>query len=202
MAARGPYAKGLAKRDEILEVALAHFAERGYDRASVREVARLAGLTQAGLLHHFSTKEDLFLAVLQQRDDRLENPDEPRHTHSVSRLIQAVERNTDEPGLVRLFVSMSAESVQSDGPARSFFEDRYGWLRGELHADVSHRQAIGELAPDLDPDDVASLLIAVADGLQLQWLLDPENVQMARLLRLLWDALKRVPAPADSADLR
>ncbi|HEY3410873.1 MAG TPA: helix-turn-helix domain-containing protein, partial [Propionicimonas sp.] len=55
MAARGPYAKGLAKRDEILEVALAHFAERGYDRASVREVARLAGLTQAGLLHHFST---------------------------------------------------------------------------------------------------------------------------------------------------
>lgn len=56
MAARGPYAKGLAKREEILEVALAHFAERGYDRASVREVARPVGLTQAGLLHHFRTQ--------------------------------------------------------------------------------------------------------------------------------------------------
>jgi hypothetical protein len=120
----------------------------------------------------------------------------------VGRLISAVERNVDEPGLVRLFVSMSAESVESNGPARSFFEDRYRWLRGELHSDVTHRQAHGELAQDLDPDDVASLLIAVADGLQLQWLLDPENVQMARLLRVLWDALKRVPAPAESADLR
>jgi AcrR family transcriptional regulator len=202
MAARGPYAKGLAKREEILEVALAHFAERGYDRASVREVARLAGLTQAGLLHHFSSKEELFLAVLQQRDDRLEKPDEPRHTHSVGRLIEAVERNAFEPGLVRLFVSMSAESVESDGPARAFFEERYGWLRGELHADVSHRQDNGDFAPDLDPDDVASLLIAVADGLQLQWLLDPANVDMSRLLRVLWDALKRVPSPAESAELR
>lgn len=202
MAARGPYAKGLAKRKEILEVALAHFAERGYDRASVREVARLAGLTQAGLLHHFSSKEELFLAVLQQRDDRLDNPDEPRHTHSVGRLMTAVERNAFEPGLVRLFVSMSAESVESDGPARSFFEERYDWLRGELHADISHRQEIGELATDLDPDDVASLLIAVADGLQLQWLLDPDKVQMSRLLRVLWDALKRVPALAEGADFR
>ena len=87
MAARGPYAKGLAKREEILEVALAHFAERGDHRASVREVARLAGLTQAGLLHHFSTKEELFLAILQQRDDRYDDPSEKPHSHSVGRLV-------------------------------------------------------------------------------------------------------------------
>ena len=37
-------------------------------------------------------------------------------------------------------------------------------------------------------------MIAVADGLQLQWLLNPDAVQMDRLLGVLWEALKRVPA--------
>lgn len=199
MSARGPYAKGLAKREEILDAALAHFAETGYDRASVREVARLAGLTQAGLLYHFSTKEDLFLAVMQRRDDRLDDAVATEHTRPIDRLVNAVDRNSGEPGLVRLFVALSAESVESEGAARTFFADRYEWLRGELSNDVRARQAAGELASDLDPDDVASLLIAVADGLQLQWLLNPERVQMARLLTSAWEALTRitsmVPAP-------
>ena len=193
MPARGPYAKGLAKREEILDVALAHFAERGYDRASVREVARLAGLTQAGLMHHFATKEHLFLEVLKRRDDRHDGSAGEDHEHSVRRLVSAVERNAAEPGLVRLFVAMAAESVASDGAARTFFEGRYDWLRNELSSDIEQRQRDGERASELDPDDVATLLLAVADGLQLQWLLDPEGIDMGRLLGLLWDALAGVP---------
>jgi hypothetical protein len=94
---------------------------------------------------------------------------------------------------------MSAESVESEGPARAFFSDRYTWLRSELSKDVSSRQEAGEVAADLDPDDVASLLIAVADGLQLQWLLDPGKVQMARLLSSFWETLKRVESPVEAA---
>jgi AcrR family transcriptional regulator len=201
MSTRGPYAKGLAKREAILNVALAHFAETGYDRASVREIARLAGLTQAGLLHHFSTKEDLFLAVLRRRDDRLGDPATAKHSRPLDRLMDAVERNSGEPGLVRLFVSLSAESAESKGAARAFFAERYEWLRGELDRDVHNRQASGELPEDLNSNDVASLLIAVADGLQLQWLLEPDRVQMSRLLTVLWEALARMPAnpPSDAA---
>jgi AcrR family transcriptional regulator len=185
-AARGPYAKGIAKREEILDIALELFARKGYDRVSVREIAREAGLSQAGLLHHFSTKEELFLEVLRQRDDR----DGPKHVHSVERLIAAVERNAGEPGLVRLFVSMSAESTEDDSVARGFFENRYHWLREEIAASVRQHQEQGELSPEINPDDVASLLIAVADGLQLQWLLEPEHVDMGRLLRLLWQTIR------------
>lgn len=188
MAQRGSYAKGIAKREEILEIALDLFARKSYDRVSVREIAREAGLSQAGLLHHFSSKEELFLEVLRRRDDRSTDPAvDP--VHSVDRLIEAVERNAGEPGLVRLFVSMSAESTEEGSLAREFFESRYRYLRDKFAADVRQHQKQGEMSSHLDPDDVASLLIAVADGLQLQWLLEPDRVDMGRLLQLLWQTL-------------
>jgi AcrR family transcriptional regulator len=191
MTERGPYAKGLAKRDEILTTALEHFARVGYDRTSVREIARDSGLSQAGLLHHFSTKEELFLEVLSRRDDRDGDPVEHQHVHSVDHLRHAIEHNVSEPGLVRLFVSMSAESVDEDSRAHSFFEGRYDWLRSELSADIKVRQAAGEVPADLDPEDIASILVAVADGLQLQWLLQPESVDMPERFELLWKLITR-----------
>ncbi|WP_374312040.1 TetR family transcriptional regulator [Microbacterium sp.] len=189
MAERGPYAKGVAKREEILTVALEHFARRGYDRASVREIARESGLSQAGLLHHFSSKQELFLEVIRRRDDRDGDPVNHRHLHSVDHLIAAVEHNVDEPGLVRLFVTMSAESVDEPSVARSFFESRYEWLRGELRADIQARQDAGEVSASLDADDLASLMVAAADGLQLQWLLQPEKVDMPHRLKTLWSLM-------------
>jgi AcrR family transcriptional regulator len=191
VATRGPYARGIAKREEILQTALDLFAHKGYDRVSVREIARECGLSQAGLLHHFSTKEELFLEVLQRRDNRDGDPVEHHHVHSVDHLIAAVERNANEPGLVQLFVSMSAESTAQDSAARGFFEERYSRLREQIADDVRKHQDRGEFSPHRDADDVAALLIAVADGLQLQWLLEPGRVDMSRLLTDLWETLRR-----------
>jgi hypothetical protein len=58
--------------------------------------------------------------------------------------------------------------------------------------DVKQKQADGELAEDLDPDVVASLMIAAADGLQIQWLLDSDGADMGSELELLWSAFRRV----------
>lgn len=191
MAARGPYAKGLAKREEILDAALELFAHHGYDRTSVREIARQVGLTQAGLLHHFSSKEELFTEVLRRRDLRsVQGYDDGRHT--VEGLIEVVRHNAEQGGLVRLYVAMSAESTAEDSPAREFFHDRYRDLEADVATDVRRKQEAGELSPDLVPETVASLLIAAADGLQLQWLLDPEGTDMGSRLAELWASLLRV----------
>lgn len=191
MSARGPYAKGIAKREQILQIALDLFAQKGYDRVSVREIARESGLSQAGLLHHFSTKEELFLEVLRRRDDRDGDPVGHQHTHSVEHLIGAVEHNASEPGLVRLFVSMSAESTDEASLAREFFVNRYRWLRDEVAADIRQLQSRGHASETLDPDAVASILIAAADGLQLQWLLEEDTVDMGALMTTLWDSLRQ-----------
>jgi AcrR family transcriptional regulator len=195
MPVRGQYAKGIAKREEILDVALELFTKKGYDRTSVREIARLAGLSQAGLLHHFSTKEELFIEVLRRRDvrNREEFSSSQDDPNSISRLVSIVRRNMTQPGLVRLYVTMSAESTDVDSTARSFFEERYRSLRAEVAKDVRKKQKLGELSAELDPDAVASLLIASADGLQIQWLLESDGPDMGVLMEQLWTALRHVP---------
>ncbi len=195
MPVRGQYAKGVAKREEILDVALELFALKGYDRTSVREIARAAGLSQAGLLHHFSSKEELFVEVLRRRD--VMNREAFRAGHedsdSVSRLVSIVRQNMTQPGLVRLYVTMSAESTDAESPAHGFFEERYRSLRAEVGNDVRKKQERGELSAELDPDAIASLLIAAADGLQIQWLLEEDGPDMGALIERLWAALRHVP---------
>ena len=191
------YPKGVAKHDEILEVALDVFTEKGYDRTSVREVARLTGLSQAGLLHYFSSKEELFVEVLRRRDVRNEqrydvNRGDPV---TVAGLVSIVQHNTAEPGLVRLFVTMSAESTAIDNPARSFFVDRYRILRAGLAADVRRHQDAGTIAADVDADGVASVLLAAADGLQINGFSNPTRSTWGVVNRL-WQLLCRQPETA------
>lgn len=194
MASRGPYARGIAKREEILDVALDLFTRHGYDRTSVREVARLTGLSQAGLLHHFSSKEELFTEVLRRRDARNEHEYVENDGGAVDApgLVSIIRHNSREPGLVRLYVAMSAESTAADNPAHDFFETRFRKLRGDLASDIRSRQESGEIAADLDADALASLLVAAADGMQVQWLLDPDEADMGDRLQLLWSLIGRV----------
>lgn len=187
MTARGPYAKGEAKRAEVVNVALELFSRKGYDRTSFREVARLAGLSQAGLLHHFRTKEELFVEVLRRRDERNSRFYDQTIDHDVTveGLLEIIKHNAQEPGLVRLYVAMSAESTDEESSARQFFVQRYEILRTHIAADIRRKQDSGELPESLDPQSAASLVIAAADGLQLQWLLDPAQVDMAAMLEQL-----------------
>ena len=199
MAERGTYAKGRAKRDEIVDVAVDVFAEVGYDRTSLRDIARRANLSQAGLLHHFKNKEELFLEVLRRRDVRnehfyLENGGGPV---SLPGLVEIVRHNAQEPGLVRLYVTMSAESTAVDSTARDFFHDRFAKLLDDVAADIRRRKESGDLPAHIDEHAVASLLVAAADGLQLQWLLDPSGFDMGDRLELLVELLK-VPKAANA----
>ncbi|MGE0304366.1 MAG: TetR/AcrR family transcriptional regulator [Acidimicrobiia bacterium] len=200
MRSRGRYAKGVARRDEILDRALAEFAVNGYDRTSVREIARAVGLSQAGLLHYFASKEELFVEVLRRRDARNEQRYDQNRGDPVTAegLVSIVQHNSDEPGLVRLFVAMSAESTTSDSQARAFFAERYQSLRTGIAADVRRMQGEGSFSTDLEPDAVASILLAVADGLQVQWLLEPDSVDMGARLEALWNALRGTRASPSS----
>src|SRR3954470_5789796 len=100
MSVRGPYAKGVAKREQILDVAIEVFARNGYDKTSFREIARETGLSQAGLLHHFNSKQDLLVEVLRRRDRRDQDryDAETDHRLTAEGLIAAVRHNAEEPG--------------------------------------------------------------------------------------------------------
>lgn len=164
------YAKGRAKRDEILRVALDVIAENGFRRSSLRDISERAGLSKAGVLHHFGSKEELFAEVLRARDERSAS-DSASVLDSFSDIIR---RNASVPGLVHLYASLSSEGVDPAHPAHSFFIERYRSLEDVLSRELRDLQAAGDIDGSLDSAVLARMLIALADGLQVQWLFEPE----------------------------
>ena len=178
---RGSYAKGRERREAILVAANELFAAQGFRGASLAAIAARVGLSEAGLLHHFPSKEHLLLELLDLRHER----DGERvaraiahHTTVLDALLALCRDNQRSPGLVRLFTILAAESVDTDHPAHDWTVARYADLRRRLADGLRDEQRAGHVAPGLDPDLVATQILAMFDGLQLQWLLAPSDVDM------------------------
>ncbi|GGU57285.1 TetR family transcriptional regulator [Streptomyces albospinus] len=193
--------QGAERRAAILEAAMELIADRGYRRTSLAAIAERAGLTQQGLLHHFPTKELLLIGVLEARD-RWDAAAAASGTWRTGTLAQLVDYNATRPGIVQTYTVLSADSVTEDHPAREFFETRFRAVREALARAL--RAEFGDTLPcGLTPEQAAPLLVAVMDGLQLQWLLDPEHVDMPAAFRdfltLLGSMEKRADEPAEGA---
>ncbi|GHH33677.1 TetR/AcrR family transcriptional regulator [Streptomyces candidus] len=176
-------ARSEERRAEILRAALEVIAERGYRGASLASVAERVGLTQQGLLHHFPTKEALLIAVLEERDQwDTGGAGLSREAWRLDLLEPLVEYNAMRPGIVQTFSALLGESVSDGHPAKDFFTERYATVRGGMGAAL--RAEFGNRLPGgLTPEQAAPLLVAVMDGLQYQWLLDPESVDMPGAFR-------------------
>ncbi|MFF0035056.1 TetR/AcrR family transcriptional regulator [Streptomyces mirabilis] len=172
-------ARSEERRAEIVRAALEVIAERGYRGASMASVAERVGLTQQGLLHYFPTKDALLVAVLKERDQWDAVPDTQWR---VDLLASLVEYNAMRPGIIQTFSALLGESVTEGHPAREYFTERYARVRASMAAVL--RAEYGERLPNgLTPERTAPLLVAVMDGLQFQWLLDPESVDMPGAFR-------------------
>ncbi|MFF3884296.1 TetR/AcrR family transcriptional regulator [Streptomyces sp. NPDC001914] len=195
MARRGSYAKGIAKREEILNAALDIVARAGYSRATVRELAQAVGLSQTGLLHYFGSKEQLFVEILRRRDEvdqhvfgAVDDEGRPALTDLPGAVTSLVRHNAEVPGLVQLYARFSSEAAEPGHPAHAYFRDRYETARSAAAASIVEHQAAGTLPAGLDPDRLAVILFALLDGLQTQWMYNPE-IDMAEQLGYFWELL-------------
>nr|WP_267899362.1 TetR/AcrR family transcriptional regulator [Streptomyces triticagri] len=163
-------------------MAMETFAARGYGKASLAEIADRAGLTQAGVLHYFRSKANLLTEVLDLRDTTDIaglGPERPRGLTFLQHLVDTARHNAEREGIVRLYAVLSAESVTDDHPAQDYFRNRYAGLRGFVTEALTEACDLGEVHEDVDVESAANAIVAVMDGLQVQWLLDPEAVDMA-----------------------
>ena len=200
MAQRGQYAKGIAKREEILTRSLDVIGREGLRGASVKEIAEAVGLSQAGLLHYFDSKEDLFVAILRKRD-QLDGmgltSTEPLSSDDMhSAFIAVMRRNSDVPGLVELFSRLAVDASDPAHPAHAYFIERGAFLRQAFGNAIREGQRRGDIIDTVDAEAVSRMLQAVADGLQVQWLLDP-TVDMAAILEALFTSLTTTSHPVD-----
>jgi AcrR family transcriptional regulator len=183
---RGRYAKTEGTRTAILDAALEVFAQGGFRAGSLRDIATRVNMSEAGLLHHFSSKSALLSAVLERRDGHAEQFVPTVSTDgaaSVRGLIDLARYNASEPGVVELYCTLSAEATSSDHPAHDYFVQRYQRTRGTLLEAFGQLYAQGLLREGVEPTAAARSTIAVMDGLQVQWLLDRSQLDMAEELR-------------------
>ncbi|MCD4850652.1 TetR/AcrR family transcriptional regulator [Arthrobacter sp. AK01] len=183
-ARRGPYAKSEERRRTILDAAHAVFAARGYRGGSLQDVADRVGLSQTSLLHYFPSKSDLLMAVLKRRDEITGGsfPDDMEEG-LVDSVIRTALFNEDIPGVIELYTVLCAESVTDGHPGREYFTERYQRLRRSYGRRFAELAAEGRLRPGVDPDEASMSLVALWDGLQTQWLLAPDDVDVVKGLR-------------------
>ncbi len=187
MAKRGAYAKGVVKREEILEAALEIIGHRGYHSASVREIAEAVDLSPAGLLHYFGSKEQLFVEILRARDEH----DARRFPNAEfeDSLVEVIRHNAQVPGLVELYTRLAAEAGDAEHPARAFFLDRTATVHAAAREAFAAEQRAGRIRADLDPEWIVRAGHALADGLQNAWILDP-TIDMAADVQQFFALLK------------
>ncbi|WP_406630237.1 TetR/AcrR family transcriptional regulator [Amycolatopsis sp. WGS_07] len=190
------YEKGRIRRDDLVSAAAKVYGEAGYHASSLREIAKRAGITHAGLLYHFPTKEALLAAVLERRDaedSAREQLSAPPGLEVLRRFIALAEHNVRHRGIVDLYSRLAAEAISEDHPAHAYFARHYREAREAIAESFRALAKTGELRPGVNPDLAALTFIALMDGLQVQWLTTPTQVDVVASLRLSLQTLLTVP---------
>lgn len=174
--------RGDSRRQELLQVASELFAEHGYRDTSIADIAQRVGITQQALLYYFGSKPALLDAVIDARDGAAvafaEELAAIGGLDAVRAIPRSAQRNIADPNLVRLFAVLVAENLPREAVAHDHFVARYRSLRRLVTELITQGQRDGVFRRDIDASLKAAEVIAVIDGLNTQWLLDPEDVDI------------------------
>lgn len=192
---RGPYAKSIELRQRIIDASIEVFGAKGYYGTTMKDIAAAVGISQMGLSHHFPSKDALLIAVIERRDELSTRfiPIGEFGLESLLGYIEVLLDNQKQPGLVELHTILAGESTTASHPAHDKHRSRYHDLRLYLTNSFQALKERGELSSALPPGMLASMMIALIDGLQIQWLLEPEAVDMAETLRGFLESVLKTP---------
>lgn len=184
---RRSYAKGAERRARIVTTALEVFSERGYGAASMREIAARSGLTQSGLLHHFTSKDELLIEVIELRDRRIDAALVELHVDTMrDRLVAVAEHNQRERMLSTVYTVLVADSVLEGQGTHDYFIARYRKQLEEVRQGLRDEIAAGRVRDTIDVDSMGAMLISILDGFLLQQEI-VAGFEAGRMVGAVWD---------------
>jgi len=183
---RAARAEGRAARDELLTAALRVFARRGYREAGVDEIAAEAGYSKGALYWHFSGKEELLTALVEERIDAPMRdriallasapPERDMSVEAARAFAQQLDEQREAMLLEREYWSLAIR----DPELRARYAERQTELRGALAAAVVARAGhLGTPNLTMPAEDVARIVMSIIGGLAVDELIDPGAVRPA-----------------------
>jgi AcrR family transcriptional regulator len=197
MTASRPYETLLAKGDDrklrILAGAQRLLTRNGWRNTTLAQIAKEAGVSPAGLLHHFQSKEQLLHAVVDARDaDDDEHAD--RSGDLIAGIAQVAERINRAPELVGTFAVLLVENLMPDAPLHDRLFNRQR-AAIDIVADLIRRgQRTGQYRNDFDPAIKAVQIVSLVNGMEISWLLD-QSVPLQEAIHEYASSLAREFAP-------
>lgn len=192
-APRRPYAtlfaKGEDRRQRILAVAERLLARNGWRNTSLAQIAKEAGVSPAGLLHHFESKEQLLNAVLDARDAD-DDAHADRSGDLVTEITRVPERFHRAPELVGTFTVLLVENIAPDAPLRDRLHKRYQDAADIITAIIERGQRDGEYRTDVDAANKAVEILAFINGMETLWLLD-HSIPLTEVFKEYAESLAR-----------
>ncbi|MCZ6465413.1 MAG: TetR/AcrR family transcriptional regulator [Proteobacteria bacterium] len=190
-------------RQGLIDAAAGLFAEKGYGNTSVQAIAQQAGISRGSIFWHSGSKEGLLLAVVEASLRRFEDTLIPLLQVRTGSLRDVVFAFRDymlrNPPIGRLFYVLLFEGL---GPRPQLLKD-YARLHQRFRSYVrvwAERAAEAGILPDgIDPDGAGTVLVAVLTGLNLQWQIDPQGVDIGRASETLAALLEKAFAQEGEA---
>jgi AcrR family transcriptional regulator len=187
-------AKGEDRKQRILDVAERLLARYGWRNTSLAQIAREAGVSPAGLLHHFESKEQLLNAVLDARDAD-DDTHADRSGDLVTEIARVAERFDRAPELVGTFTVLLIENIAPDAPLHDRLLTRQREAVKIVAGLIERGQRAGRYRQDIDPAIKAIEILAFVNGMETAWLLDP-SIPLAEAFKGYGEALTRDFTPA------
>jgi AcrR family transcriptional regulator len=193
-------------RQKLIEGAIECLRTQGYSRTTARDIAQAANANLASIGYHFGSKEALLNEAITRTCEEWTTQmgeaafagevDSPLGQMAASWVAMLASFEEMRPVLVG-FIEAVGQSAWSED-LRKEMARHYATVREQVAAMV--QDSLGEKAEEggADPQVIASFLVAVCDGLVLQWLLDPEQTPsgeelISSLGSALNQALQRAP---------
>jgi AcrR family transcriptional regulator len=180
-------ARALATRQAVLRAAAEVFDQRGYAGATMAEILTHAAVTKGALYFHFSSKEELALAVIEEQSTWLAGW-QPTSESPVQTLIDlgyAFAGALQQDPLVRGSIRLTIEHGSFTQPQITAYR---GWSDAARML-LQHATEAGELHPGLDIDGAADLIVAAVTGIQLTSQVLADRTDLFKRMNDLWTLL-------------
>jgi TetR/AcrR family acrAB operon transcriptional repressor len=196
--------EALLTRHNLLSTALRVFSRQGFAATRLEDIAQAAGVTRGAIYHHFGGKEELFVALVTERESGVNEiarqivqaggPASSILRQLLVRLLKHLEEDQEYRDLFRL----AANEFGSNDSLGSYAEQRAQGRRGmtAFFEELLQRGiAEGNFRPGLPAADAALVISGFLNGLALTWIQDPDSFSLAGRAEALVDVLIEGMAP-------